>query len=203
MCVCVCVCFRIIPYINSFGRTALYVCIEYCIQVNMYHVSVQGIDERRINAHYYYYCHCQTNRLCFLLLFTTIHLTPPIYFERFLVSTQIHFFSVMQIPFFSFTDAVYMLAYWGHVIFFIIFHGLFMIFLNLFIILLTVTWCIFVSVWINVLNDLRFRADCENMPFGHWRKKWYLNLLIYSFFRSWYTYDIWQWSQWLSRTRQL
>ena len=30
-------------------------CMEYNIQVNMYHVSNQGIDERMINVHYYYY----------------------------------------------------------------------------------------------------------------------------------------------------
>ena len=30
-------------------------CIEYHIWVNMYHVSVQGVDERMINVHYYYY----------------------------------------------------------------------------------------------------------------------------------------------------
>ena len=30
-------------------------CIEYHIQVNMYHVSDQGVDERMINVHYYYY----------------------------------------------------------------------------------------------------------------------------------------------------
>ena len=30
-------------------------CIEYHIYVNMYHVSTQGVDERMINAHYYYY----------------------------------------------------------------------------------------------------------------------------------------------------
>ena len=29
-------------------------CTEYHIQVNMYHVSVQGVDERMINVHYYY-----------------------------------------------------------------------------------------------------------------------------------------------------
>ena len=73
----VCVCFRIIPYINSFGRTMLYVCIEYCIQVNMYHVSAQGIDERRIHAHYYYYCHCQTNRLCVFCCALPYILPPP------------------------------------------------------------------------------------------------------------------------------
>ena len=33
----------------------LYICIEYHIQVNMYHVSAQGVDERLINVHYYYY----------------------------------------------------------------------------------------------------------------------------------------------------
>ena len=32
----------------------LYMCIEYHIQVNMYHVSAQGIDEHMINLHYYY-----------------------------------------------------------------------------------------------------------------------------------------------------
>ena len=30
-------------------------CIEYCVQVNMYHVSAQGVDERIINVHYYYH----------------------------------------------------------------------------------------------------------------------------------------------------
>ena len=29
---------------------------EYHIQVNMYHVNAQGVDERMINVHYYYYC---------------------------------------------------------------------------------------------------------------------------------------------------
>ena len=33
----------------------LYMCIEYHIYVNMYHVSAQGVDERMINVHYYYY----------------------------------------------------------------------------------------------------------------------------------------------------
>ena len=33
----------------------LYMCIEYHISVNMYHVSAQGVDERMINVHYYYY----------------------------------------------------------------------------------------------------------------------------------------------------
>ena len=29
-------------------------CIEYHIQVNIYYVSAQGVDERMINVHYYY-----------------------------------------------------------------------------------------------------------------------------------------------------
>ena len=33
-------------------------CIEYHIQVNMYHVSAQGVDERMINVHYYYLGKC-------------------------------------------------------------------------------------------------------------------------------------------------
>ena len=40
--------------VGCLGRTVLYVCIEYRIQVNMYHVSVKGVDERLINLHYYY-----------------------------------------------------------------------------------------------------------------------------------------------------
>ena len=63
--VCVClqcffIYFCIILYVNSFGRTMLYMCIEYHIQVNMYHVSAQGFDECMINIHYYYYnwFHC-------------------------------------------------------------------------------------------------------------------------------------------------
>ena len=30
-------------------------CMEYHIQVNMYDVSAQGVDERMTNVHYYYY----------------------------------------------------------------------------------------------------------------------------------------------------
>ena len=33
----------------------LYMCIEYHIQVNLYHVSTQGVDERMTDVHYYYY----------------------------------------------------------------------------------------------------------------------------------------------------
>ena len=58
MCVCVCSAYLfyifIILYANRFGRTVLYMCIEYYIYVNMYHVSTQGVDERMINVHYYY-----------------------------------------------------------------------------------------------------------------------------------------------------
>ena len=39
--------FCIVLYVNCFGRTMLYMCIEY-------HVSAQGVDERMINVHYYY-----------------------------------------------------------------------------------------------------------------------------------------------------
>ena len=55
VCVCVFVCFLIMPYVNCFGRAVLYVRIEYCIYVNMYDVSAQGVDERIINVYYYYY----------------------------------------------------------------------------------------------------------------------------------------------------
>ena len=62
MCVCVCVCvcvyfyfyFIILYVLNCFGRTMLYMCIEYHIYVNMYHVSAEGVDGRVINVHYYY-----------------------------------------------------------------------------------------------------------------------------------------------------
>ena len=30
------------------GRSVLYMCIEYHIQINMYHMSAQGVDERTI-----------------------------------------------------------------------------------------------------------------------------------------------------------
>ena len=73
MCVCVCVCvhvrvrvhaclsslrfgfvfwclcvFPVILYVNCFGRTVLYMCIEYRIKVDIYHVSAQDVDERMI-----------------------------------------------------------------------------------------------------------------------------------------------------------
>ena len=40
-------------YVNCFRRTVLYVCTEYCIEVNMYHVSAQCFGECMINAYYY------------------------------------------------------------------------------------------------------------------------------------------------------
>ena len=40
--------------VGCLGGTVLYMCIEYHIQVNMYHASAQGVDERMINVHYYY-----------------------------------------------------------------------------------------------------------------------------------------------------
>ena len=52
-CARACVFFNIILYVNCSGRTVLYMCIEYHIQVNMYHVSAQDVDERIINVHYY------------------------------------------------------------------------------------------------------------------------------------------------------
>ena len=67
VCVCVCVCTRgrararvyvrlfvvhIIIYVNCFGRTVLYVCIEYRISVNICHVSAQGVDERKIQVNF-------------------------------------------------------------------------------------------------------------------------------------------------------
>ena len=45
--------FFIILYVNCFVRSMLYMCIEYHIQVNMYHVSAQGVDEHMINVYYY------------------------------------------------------------------------------------------------------------------------------------------------------
>ena len=62
--------FKIILYVNCFGRTMLYMCIEYHISVNMYHVSAQGVDERMINVHYYYY-YMYLNNACNLI---SIHL---------------------------------------------------------------------------------------------------------------------------------
>ena len=54
LCFGVCI-FPVILYVNCLGRTVLYMCIEYRIKVNMYHVSAQCVDERMINVHYYYY----------------------------------------------------------------------------------------------------------------------------------------------------
>ena len=54
VCVCVCLVFCIILYVNCFGRSVLYMYIEYHIWVNMYRVSAQGVDERMVNVHYFY-----------------------------------------------------------------------------------------------------------------------------------------------------
>ena len=40
-----------------------YMCIEYHILVNMYHVSTQCVDERMINVHYYYYYYPGTSNV--------------------------------------------------------------------------------------------------------------------------------------------
>ena len=45
--------------VGCFDGTVLCVYIEYHIQVNMYHVRAQGVDERMINV-YYYYCLART-----------------------------------------------------------------------------------------------------------------------------------------------
>ena len=45
VCVYVCVCFCIILYVNSFGRTVLYICIEYHIYVIKYYVNSQRVDD--------------------------------------------------------------------------------------------------------------------------------------------------------------
>ena len=45
----------IILYVIVFGKTLLYMCIEYRVQVNMYYMGSQGVDECMINAHDYIY----------------------------------------------------------------------------------------------------------------------------------------------------
>ena len=76
-CVCVCACvilwiclvgwlicvvlacfFHIILHVNCFGRTVLYMCIEY---QDVYHVSAQGVDDK-----------------CTLLLLLFGHEDPPV-----------------------------------------------------------------------------------------------------------------------------
>ena len=66
----------------------LYMCIEYHIYINMYHVSAQGVDENMINVHYYYYIsglqvECAIKRKRFRVIiynlqyyyYTTLHYT--------------------------------------------------------------------------------------------------------------------------------
>ena len=58
-------------------------CTEYHIQVNMYHVSAQGVDECMINVYYYYYYFamlCMKMFIHFLYVcLYTIHLYMGIY----------------------------------------------------------------------------------------------------------------------------
>ena len=60
VCVCVSACVRVclracVVYLTCISRTVIYTCIEYCVSVNVYHVSAQGrLDERVINVHYHY-----------------------------------------------------------------------------------------------------------------------------------------------------
>ena len=57
---CVCVCYKwfefiaftfsfsflhVILYVNCISKTVFYMCIEYCVYANMYHLSAQGVDE--------------------------------------------------------------------------------------------------------------------------------------------------------------
>ena len=45
-----CLSFRMVLCMGCWGRTVFYVCIQYHIEVNTYHVSAQGVDERMINC---------------------------------------------------------------------------------------------------------------------------------------------------------
>ena len=51
----------------------LYMCIEYHIKVNMYHVSAQGVDERMINVYCYYYTLARDIINCFTFSLTNKH----------------------------------------------------------------------------------------------------------------------------------
>ena len=51
--VCICMCAFSIEGINCFGRTMLYVCTEYRIWVNTYHVSAQGVDKYTLLLYMY------------------------------------------------------------------------------------------------------------------------------------------------------
>ena len=43
--------FLVMLCVGCFGGIVLYVCTEYHVQVDMYHVSAQGVDECMINVH--------------------------------------------------------------------------------------------------------------------------------------------------------
>ena len=43
--------------------------IEYCIQINMYHVNAQGVDERMIKVHYF---------CCYLLSWLPYRISVPV-----------------------------------------------------------------------------------------------------------------------------
>ena len=71
-----CLSFRMVLCVGCIDRTMLYLCIEYHIEVNMYHVSVHCIDEHMINVHfsssssssssyyyYYYYYYYGNNKV--------------------------------------------------------------------------------------------------------------------------------------------
>ena len=62
------VCLPACAHVTCISRTLFCMCIEYCVEINVYHVSArilhkcieyaQGIHEHIINVHYYYYYCC-------------------------------------------------------------------------------------------------------------------------------------------------
>ena len=100
MCVCL-----IILYVDCFGRTVLYMCIEYHIQVNMCHVSAQGVDEHMINVHYCYYYYyfpltfCELSASFIFCVIFLIHTVCGFFFLVFLLHLNFDiFFQVIQEP---------------------------------------------------------------------------------------------------------
>ena len=51
-------------YVKCMSRILLYMQIEYCVYVNMHHVSAQGINECMINVCYYRYNLHASCRVC-------------------------------------------------------------------------------------------------------------------------------------------